>query len=77
MKVRGQVRKLKKAHCWLIGGVLALGIRTHTQKSLMKLKRNLERPLNWDLGTKMLLLELELRLEHGTRTIFRMSRPKV
>lgn len=47
---------------------------THT-KSLMK--KNLERPLYRDLGTKMLLLELELRLEHGTRTIFRVSRPKV
>ena len=78
MKVRGQVRKLKKgpllAHWWGFG---PWGQNTHTHKSLMKLKKNLERPLYWDLGTKMLLLELELRLEHGTRTIFRVSRPKV
>ena len=74
---RSSQKAKKKAHCWLIGGVLAFGVRTHTKKSLMKLKKNLERPLYWDWGTKMLLLELEIRLEHGTRTFFRLSRPKV
>lgn len=82
MRVHEGQRSSQKAKKRPIAGSLVgfwpLGSEhTHTHKSLMKLKKNLERPLYWDLGTKMLLLELELRLEHGTRTIFRVSRPKV